>query len=502
MLIECPKCEKRNEVTKTNTSLELLCQCGEKLVVLPWLLYRRTITDQQHIKCPLCKRDYDLRKYRNNTEIACNCGSLLTVHRSDDSITEFIGRRKSDQAHRLLQIELQGLIDTSRLIHSSISNVNRLFPLIIQIATDILNAEGSTIVLRDKEEGGLIFKYLINVKDNFNLASFRLAEGEGIAGECVKNKSSIIVDNTQNDSRFSNRADQESGFTTNSILCVPLIIDNECIGALEVVNKKDDAVFDKHDLLLAEAIASQIAIAIHNVQLAEEALKTERLAAIGQAVTGISHCVKNVLNGLEGGVFILKKAIKESEARISEQGLLMLERHQSRLKDLVLDMLTYSKEREPEYKSSNLNEITASVVELMQPKANEGKILLEFHPMQDLENIEIDPQGIYRCILNLVSNALDACEVENSTVDVSIKPFDSRQIAIEIKDNGCGMDEAALQSIFKLFYSTKGSKGTGFGLAVTQKIVKEHSGNIEVSSKPGEGTTFRICLPKERLKPA
>ena len=502
MLIECPKCEKRNEVTKTNQNLELSCKCGEKLVVLPWLLYRRIITEQQHVKCPLCKRDYDLKKYRNDTEIACSCGNLLVVQRYANDIAEFDGRRKSDQVHKLLEIELQGLIDTSRLIHSSISDVNTLFPLIIQIASDVLNAEGSTIVLRDKEKGGLIFKYIINVKDNSNLASFRLAEGEGIAGECVKNKSAIIVNNVQSDSRFSDRADRQTCFTTRSILCMPLIIDNECIGALEVVNKKDDDIFNEHDLLLAEAIACQIAIAIHNVQLAEEALKKERLAAIGQAVTGVAHCVKNVLNGLEGGMFILKKAIKESEVKISEQGLLMLERHQGRLKDLVLDMLTYSKEREPEYMASNLNEITASVVELMQTKADEQKTLLKFHPMKDLEDMAIDPQGIYRCILNLVSNALDACEDENSAVDITVKPFNSHQVAVEIKDNGCGMDEAALQSIFKLFYSTKGSKGTGFGLAVTQKIVKEHGGKIEVRSKPGEGAAFFICLPRQRIKTA
>ena len=494
MLVICPQCDNRYEIQKSNQTVNIPCDCGENLTVLPWLSYRQVMTEQKQINCPLCDRNFDLRMYRANTEIACNCGNLLVVEYAE-SKNDQIGRRKTDHDSHLRQKELHGLIDTSRLIHSAIQDLTVLLRLIVRVTTEMLEVEGISIVLYDAKEDNLVF-YAVAGEKSSELNSFRLAKGEGIAGSCITNKSAILVNDVQNDARFSQRADKKTGFSTRSILCVPLMVDNECIGAIEAVNKKANEGFGKYDMLLAEAVASQIAVAIQNVQLHEEAINSERLAAIGQAVTSVAHCVKNMLMALNGGFYIIQQDLKKLEQESTNKGFEILERNMNRLTDLVQDMLTYSKDREPEYELAEINDLVDSVVELMQTKAKDLGIALSFMPEKSLGEITIDPKGIYRSVLNLVSNAIDASkDMENATVIVRTGINDAKEVIIDVVDQGCGMEEDTIQSIFQPFYSSKGSKGTGLGLSVTKKIVEEHGGRIQVTSSIGEGSTFSIFIP-------
>ena len=492
MFIECPKCGNRYNTQKINMTYEIICSCSEKLTVLPWLSYRQSITEPGDVDCSVCKRKYDLSKYRNNTEIACVCGNLLALNFPNGDDASF-GRRKSDHMSKQLQTKLHGLVDTCRLIHC-IRDIDKLLLLIVRVTTGMLDAEGCSIILLDKENHDLVFHSVTGEKSS-TLTQFRLAEGEGVAGNAIQSREPMVVNDVEKDSRFSKRADDTSGFSTRNILCIPLIVENDCIGALELVNKNNEENFNDEDLILGEAVSNQIAIAIHNVQLTEAALKAERLAAIGQAITGVAHCVKNMLNGLDGGLYVLESDIEEKYGKIPERGFEMLGRNIQRLKDLVQDMLTYSKERKPEYSLANLNELIDSVIELMKVKAGERKVELSFKPDDKMKEIVIDPKGIYRCVLNLVSNAIDACEKEGAAVTLYTKTSDSNFVLVEVEDQGTGMDEKTLQSLFQPFFSQKGSKGTGLGLSVTQKIIQEHEGKIEVDSVLNRGSKFTIYLP-------
>ena len=501
MLAECPKCGRRYEADRSLNETEIACSCGERIRILPWLSYRRIVSEKKKLSCP-CGREYDLVRFRTNTEIACGCGGLIVAKASSTS-RRAAGRRQVDQSHRFLEAELHGLVDTARVIHSASHDPDNLLPTIIRIAGEMLDVGGATIALRDKEAGGLVFQFVVTEGSTSKLASFRLAEGEGIVGDCVAKRLAVIVNNPRQDPRFSKKADDESGFVTKSILCVPLVVDAQCIGALELVNKNGDEGFSRHDLALAEAVAGQIAVAIHNAQLVREALKAARLAAIGEAVAGVAHCIKNMLNGLNGGMYLLKSAIKKSGALVPDRSIAMIDRNLELLRSLVQDMLTYVKERQPEYQECDLNEVVKGVVDLMAPKAHERSVALRFEPKSGLSTVELDSQGIYRCVLNLVSNAVDACAGRDGAgVDVRTRELGSDGVAVDVADQGCGMDEATRKSLFRAFFSTKGSQGTGLGLSVTHKIVKEHGGRIEVDSAVGRGATFSIRLPRRRPAPA
>jgi signal transduction histidine kinase len=167
---------------------------------------------------------------------------------------------------------------------------------------------------------------------------------------------------------------------------------------------------------------------------------------------------------------------------------------------MVMDMLSFSKDREPALEPSDLNEIVGDVVELMQSRAQELEVQLAWNPCAAMPGVMLDPEGIHRAVLNIVTNAIDASEsAKDACVTVTTEWDAEPSVArIRVCDNGVGLDESEIGSIFQIFASSKGSRGTGLGLPVSQKIIREHGGTISVSSQPGQGATFLIDLPMTR----
>ncbi len=162
-----------------------------------------------------------------------------------------------------------------------------------------------------------------------------------------------------------------------------------------------------------------------------------------------------------------------------------------------MDMLTFSKEREPEPIAGDLNTTVAEVVELMQTRANELEVALDWHGAPDMPVALFDPEAIHRAVLNVVTNALDACEKQAEgrvTVSTAFLP-DEKLLQIIVQDNGVGIPDEDLEKIFTIFVSQKGNRGTGLGLPVSQKILKEHGGRIRVESQAGVGSRFILELP-------
>jgi signal transduction histidine kinase len=231
-------------------------------------------------------------------------------------------------------------------------------------------------------------------------------------------------------------------------------------------------------------------------------LKAERLAAVGQTVSALAHAIKNITGGLTGGAFVLEKGLELGNKKYLDQGWDMLKRNVERVKQLALDLLSYTKEREPDYQLCDPNQPILEVHQLMLPYAAEYSVALELDLDKKLPNAWFDPERINRCLLNLVTNAIDACadiSCNHRQGKVSLRSLKRKDYAAEyeISDNGCGMDEETKAKIFQQFFSTKGSRGTGLGLMITHKIVAEHGGVIECSSEKEKGTKVVIRLPKK-----
>ena len=235
-------------------------------------------------------------------------------------------------------------------------------------------------------------------------------------------------------------------------------------------------------------------------RLERELVNSERLAAVGQTVAGMAHCIKNILHGFKGGSFLMDVGLKRDDSEKLKNGWQMIQRNISRTSDLVMDLLSYSKERTPEFELCYPNEIADDVCELMENVANENEVTLikQFSPK--IAPMMMDPRTVHRCLLNMVTNAIDACIFDPNmdkmhTVTVTTGLEGTEILRFDISDNGCGMSEEVRTKLFSSFFSTKGVKGTGLGLLVTAKLMEEHKGTIDVVSTEGEGTTFTLRFP-------
>lgn len=231
-------------------------------------------------------------------------------------------------------------------------------------------------------------------------------------------------------------------------------------------------------------------------------VEAERLAAVGQTVAGLAHAIKNITGGLTGGTFVLDKGLQLNNEKYLREGWDMLKGNVGRLKNMALDLLNYAKEREPDYHLCDPNRPAREVIDLMIPRARENDVSLEIESDESLPKVWLDPEGIHRCLLNLVTNAIDACINVDCTqrhgkVVLRILKTEGWAVKFQVVDNGCGMDEETKEKIFQRFFSTKGSRGTGLGLMITKKIIDEHQGAIEFDSEKGKGTRFVIRLPEK-----
>lgn len=231
-------------------------------------------------------------------------------------------------------------------------------------------------------------------------------------------------------------------------------------------------------------------------------LEAERLAAVGQTVAGLAHGVKNLLTALEGGMYMLNTGMHKGNAPRVQKGMEMLERNIERISVFVKAFLGFSKGREIQVRISQPTEIAQEVVDLYSTKAEQMGIELRHEVQGNVAPAPIDYESMHECLTNLVGNAIDACSMsdDGKVCHVTVVTKENNDaIIFEVIDDGCGMDYEVKRKVFTTFFTTKGLGGSGLGLLMTKKIVQEHGGTIELASTPGEGTTFRICLPRKRL---
>jgi PAS domain S-box-containing protein len=238
-------------------------------------------------------------------------------------------------------------------------------------------------------------------------------------------------------------------------------------------------------------------------RLEREKQASDRLAVVGQTVAGLAHGVKNILTGLEGGVYVVETALEDQDNELLRRGWRMIHNNIDRISGLVKDLLSYSKERAPKYEETDPNLLAEEVCALFDINAQEQRMVIErdFDPQAGkMFKIFLDQRGIHSCLSNLVAKAMDACEADGAKqhhrIVVKTRQDDDGNLIYEVTDNGSGMSDETKRKIFTSFYSTKGSRGTGLGLLVTSKIVMEHGGEVSFRSEEGVGTGFTLVLPQ------
>ena len=238
-------------------------------------------------------------------------------------------------------------------------------------------------------------------------------------------------------------------------------------------------------------------------RLEREKREAERLAAVGETVAGIAHGIKNVLMGLEGGMYAVNSGIQMGDDARIARGWVTLEENVERISQFVKEFLDFAKGRKTTVTIVEPERPVREVADLFRERAAQAGIHLDLNLQPGLEPAALDEDGIHTSLANLVSNAIDACMVAEQPRDfivtLTLKEVDGVLI-YEVSDNGRGMDYEISRKVFSKFFTTKGSdRGTGLGLLTTKRIIHQHGGRISFKSEEGVGSVFRIELPRASL---
>jgi signal transduction histidine kinase len=316
-----------------------------------------------------------------------------------------------------------------------------------------------------------------------------------LLGLATEQQKAVLAGDVASDERLEG-AQSLVGSNLRSIMCSPLLMGQAVLGAIQVDTSDPREAFVKDDLELLVAIAGQVAVAAENSRLHREVVAQQRLAAVGQAVSSLAHCIKNVLNSLQGGSYIVDLGLRDDNVDRVAQGWGIVKRNSGFMGELVQDMLAYCRKTAVRKEPRDLAELLNDTVLMVQDRAAQKGVRTLF-TAEYIPQVPVDATGLKRVVLNLLTNAVEACE-EGCAVEVSLGPeAGGARVRITVRDDGPGMPMEVREHIFEPFFTTKGSRGTGLGLALVHKVVEEHGGGVRVESEPGAGTAFYISLPVE-----
>ncbi|MEX0884830.1 MAG: ATP-binding protein [Phycisphaeraceae bacterium] len=413
-----------------------------------------------------------------------------TVASNDDSMIMAV-----PEPNQAATLQLKVIYELTALI-GSVTDQQKLLERVMDLIFEYFQADRGFILLSDEpgdEPRAVVARHRANPEAGQGQKPIEVSKT--IVHYVLRKQVGVLSSNAMNDERFAT-GDSVQNFRIRSAMCVPIRFKDRIHGVIHLDSQIANYTYTEDQLTLLTAIGVQTGLALANNRLYEARLKSERLAAVGQTVASLSHSIKNILQGLRGGADVVELGLKKGNVKLLRSGWEIVSRNLDRIYELTMNMLAFSKQRQPELEMSNLHRVLDDVAELVQQQFETRKVALILDVAPDLPPVPIDPSGIHQAVLNLLNNALDAVEPDAGVVSLRAEyDAEAEQVRILVSDNGQGMTQQTLDELFEPFHSTKGMRGTGLGLVVTKKIVDEHAGRIHVESTPGEGTTFTIELP-------
>ncbi|MBN1217765.1 MAG: GAF domain-containing protein [Anaerolineae bacterium] len=420
--------------------------------------------------------------------------------------------------------ELKSLYDIGQAITSSL-DLKTTLKLVTDHTTRLMGVAAASVALRDDKTHEVWFA-AASGEGSKTVLGLRMPLGKGLAGWVADRGEAVIVPDAYADSRFAAEVDRDSGFTTKSILCVPLKTKGRTIGAIEVMNK-EHGTFNKEDQALLQSLAISAATAIENAQLYEEQANTiqrlaetqnqlvqsAKLAAVGELAAGAAHEINNPLTTIINLTNLLLDTSTPTGKQEWREDLEMIHAEARRTRDIVRNLLNFARADTPKGQLVDFNQLIDEALLLVYTKSVSRKIELQ-KQLAPLPKIFLDTNQMKQVIVNLLNNAVQAMQENEDrpailTVTTSLVSDDSQPthggnkkeppprpiVRCEISDTGHGIQPEHLDKIFDPFFTTKEvGQGTGLGLSISYGIVQKHGGDISVTSTPGKGTTFILTL--------
>ncbi len=379
------------------------------------------------------------------------------------------------------------LIDIARDLASTL-DLDILLARIVHAAAEISGAEAASILLYDDVSRQLYFQVSTNLDESTRRGLVVPLEGS-IAGWIVTNRKSVRLANAHEDERFFSSIEETTGFSTESILGIPLVTKNKIVGVLEVLNKPKGKFTDADESMLL-VLGAQAAVAIENARLFQQS----------DLISEFVHELRTPLSSLSTATYLLLRPEMSQEQR--DQIISNIHNETMRLNALASSFLDLARleSGRVQFRKTNfsITDLMYECKDVMASKAIEDNIQIRVESPEGSPLVEADRDKIKQVLLNLLSNAIKYNR-PNGTVMLHVDS-NEKEMSIHIQDTGVGIPDEAVPHLFEKFYRVRDNEsrvsGTGLGLSICKQIVHGHGGRVEVKSKVGVGTVFTVILPR------
>lgn len=403
----------------------------------------------------------------------------------EEKKVEEINEASSTEDGHMTADQLMMINKAAQLVNSNIK-LDDVLSNIVDVATNLTNADRGTLYLVDKEKDELWSKVAMGDE----LKQIRLTIGEGIAGWVAKSGEIVNIQDVKADSRFKSDYDKSSGYQTNTMLCFPIKNkEEEIVGVVQLLNSKNGQ-FSALDETFLSALSIHAALALENANLVEKLLQTERVSSLGKMANFLIQDIKKpVLVSKRYAEHLRSKEFPEDIYQVID----MLMEQLNHVADIVQTTSSYSQG------TSVLRTVNTSLNQLLDDYYGRIESLVTtrnctvMKEYGDDVKVKVDIKEFNQCYAHIIKNACDAMP-EGGTITVSTRK-EGNNVKISFKDYGLGIPDTMKEKIFEPFMSHGKKEGTGLGLSITKKLVEDHGGSIEVNSELGEGAEFVITLP-------
>lgn len=400
---------------------------------------------------------------------------------------------------------LHALAQMSSLINSSL-DINDVLNNSMRFVEAMMNAEASSIFELDLERDELFFRVARGGSET-RTKQIRMKMGEGVVGWVARSGELLLVPDTGQEKRFSEKVDEHTGFKTRSLVALPIRNRGKMVGVLEVLNKRGPRPFDKEDIEILTLAANQIGIAMENARLHERLkekfaltraelketqarlIRSERLAALGDLSQGVAHEVRNPVMSIGGFAKRLQKRFGPEDPEAQYVAIILKET--ARLQRMVEDVDRYAKMPEPISKEIKLSALLKGVLKDWEANYGRQDIRVDAKIVPEDPTVYVDQYLMTQALIHLMRNAEEAMP-KGGTLSILTR-WEGSSLVISVKDNGSGIAREDLPRIFDPFFTSK-TQGSGLGLTTVNRIVSDHGGEVKVSSTSGKGTQVDVFL--------
>jgi putative methionine-R-sulfoxide reductase with GAF domain/anti-sigma regulatory factor (Ser/Thr protein kinase) len=422
-----------------------------------------------------------------NRQLALNLLNNLAVRLRTMDQTFVMELGRNSLASKTKLDKLNTLIEATKILNSAIE-LDKVLSLILDVASRSVGADRGTLYLMDYDRSELWSK----IAQGDAMVEIRLPVGRGIAGYVARTGETVNITDAYRDPRFNPDIDRRSGYTTNTMLCMPMRDkEGKIVGVFQLLNKQTGH-FGPEDEAFIDALSIHAALALENARLAESMIHQERLAAVGRMASSIIHDIKNPLATMRLYAELIAKRSGDGETgKMASEIIKQVDRFISMTQEVLDFSRGVSEIHREQVDVGEMMDIALRFIESDMGRRS-IRVVRKF---EFTGSVTVDPEKIARALYNLAGNAADAMPHGGTlTIRTAASGTD---LLIEVTDTGAGIPEEIRTKIFEPFFTHGKKHGTGLGLAIVKKIAEDHRGRIEMETSEGSGTTFRMVIPQQ-----